>query len=77
MDGNRDGNENGIGEGRGDAKKRKKPHENCRHDQTLSFRTRHYLCRRGVALTSTQKLRLQGPVPVHAYRIEGVTGSEG
>ena len=45
--------------------------------QALSFRTRHHLCRQGVALASTQKLRSQGPVSVQAHRTEGVTGSEG
>ena len=33
--------------------------------------------RQGVALTSPQQLRSQGPVSVHAHRTEGVTGSEG
>ena len=45
--------------------------------QALSFRTRHHLCRQGVALASTRQLRLQGPVSVQAHRTEGVTGSEG
>ena len=45
--------------------------------QALSFRTRHHLCRQGVALGSTRQLRSQGPVSVHAHRTEGVTGSEG
>ena len=45
--------------------------------QTLSFRTRHHLCRQGVALASTRQLRSQGPVSVQAHRTEGVTGSEG
>ena len=45
--------------------------------QALSFRTRHNLCRQGVALAGTRKLRLQGPVSVHAYCTERVTGSEG
>ena len=35
--------------------------------QTLSFRTRHHLCRQGVALASTRR----------PYRTGGVTGSEG
>ena len=70
-DGNGDGNEDGIGEGEGEAKKRKKPHNNCRSDQALLFRTRHHLCRQGVALAGTRQLRLQGLVPVHAHRTEG------
>ena len=45
--------------------------------QALSFRTRHHLCRQGVALTSTRQFRSQGPVSVQAHRTEGVTGSEG
>ena len=45
--------------------------------QTLSFRTRHHLCRQGVALPSTRLLRSLGPVSVHAHRTEGVTVSEG
>ena len=45
--------------------------------QTLPFRTRHHLCRQGVALTGTRQLRSQGLVSVHAHRTEGVTGSEG
>ena len=45
--------------------------------QTLSFRTRHHLCRQEVALASTRQLRSQGPVSVHAHHTEGVTGSEG
>ena len=45
--------------------------------QALSFRTRHHLCRQGVALASTRKLRSKGLVSVHAHRTEGVTGSEG
>ena len=45
--------------------------------QALSFRTRHHLCRQGVALASTRQLRLQGPVSVDAHRTEGVTESEG
>ena len=48
-DGNRDddgsgnGNEDGIGEPGREAKKRKKPHKNCRRDQAFLFRTRHHL----------------------------------
>ena len=45
--------------------------------QALSFRTRHHLCRQGVALASTRQLRSQGPVFVRAHRTEGVTESEG
>ena len=45
--------------------------------QALSFRTRHHLCRRGVALASTRQFRSQGPVSVQAHRTQGVTGSEG
>ena len=45
--------------------------------QTLSFCTRHHLCRQGVTLVSTRQLRLQGLVSVHSHRTEGVTGSEG
>ena len=45
--------------------------------QALSFRTRHHLCRQGVALASTRQLRSQGPVFAQAHRTEGVTGSEG
>ena len=45
--------------------------------KALSFRTRHHLCRQGVALASTRQLRSQGPVSVHANHTERVTGSEG
>ena len=45
--------------------------------QALSFRTRHHLCRQGVALASIRQLRSQGPGSVHAHHTEGVTGSEG
>ena len=45
--------------------------------QALSFRTRHHLCRQGVALASTQQLRSQNPVYLHAHRTEGVTESKG
>ena len=45
--------------------------------EALSFRTRHNLCRQGVALASTRQLRSQDPVFVQAHRTEGVTGSEG
>ena len=44
--------------------------------QALLFRTRHHLCRQGVALASTRQLHSQGPVSVQAYRRERVTGSE-
>ena len=65
-DGDGDGNEDGIGEGRGEAKKRKKPHKNGRRNQALLFRTRHHLCRQGIALTSTRRLRAQDLMSVHA-----------
>ena len=42
--------------------------------QALLFRTRHHICRQGVALASTRQLRSQGPVSVQAHRTEGVTG---
>ena len=45
--------------------------------QALSFRTRHHLCRQGVALASTRRPHSQGPVSVQAHRTGGVTGSEG
>ena len=45
--------------------------------QALSFRTRHHLCRQGVALTSTRQPHAQGPASVEAHRTGGVTGSEG
>ena len=45
--------------------------------QALSFRTRHHLCRQGVALTSTRQLRSQGPASVQAHHTGWVTGSEG
>ena len=45
--------------------------------QALSFRTRHHLCRQGVALASTRQPRSQGPAYVQAHRTGGVTGSEG
>ena len=45
--------------------------------QALSFRTRHHLCRQGVAHAGTRQLRSQGPMFVHAHRTEGVTGSKG
>ena len=45
--------------------------------QALSFRTRHRLCRQGVALASTRQPRLQGPVSVQAHRTGGITGPEG
>ena len=43
--------------------------------QALSFRTRHHLCKQGVALASTRCS--QGPASVQAHRTGGVTGSEG
>ena len=66
-DGNRDGNEDGIGEGGRKAKKRKKPHNSCRHDQALLLRTRHHLCRQGVALAVIRQPRSQGLVSVLAH----------
>ena len=45
--------------------------------QALSFRTRRYPYRQGVALASTRQLRSKSPVSVHAHRTEGVTGSKG
>ena len=45
--------------------------------QALSFRTRHHLCRQGVALASTRQPRSQSPASVQAHRTGGVTGSEG
>ena len=48
-DGNGDGNEGGIGEDGGKQKKRKKPHNSCRHDPAVSFRMRRHLCRQEVA----------------------------
>ena len=44
--------------------------------QALSFRTRHHLCRQGVALTSTRQPCSQGPASVLAHRTGGV-GQEG
>ena len=45
--------------------------------QALSFRTRHHLCRQGVALASTRRPHSQGPASVQAHRTGGGTGSEG
>ena len=45
--------------------------------RALSFRTRHHLCRQGVALASTRRPHSQGPASVRAHRTGGVTGSEG
>ena len=45
--------------------------------QALSFRTRHHLCRQGVARASTRQPHSQGPASVQAHRTGGVTGSEG
>ena len=45
--------------------------------QALSFRTRHHLCRQGVALASTRWPNSQGPASVQAHRTGGATGSEG
>ena len=49
----------------------------CVLQQALSFRTCHHLCRQGVALASTRKLRSQGLVSVQAHRTEGVIGPQG
>ena len=67
----------GSGEGGREANKHNKSPKNYKRDQPLLFRTRYHLYRQGVALTGTQKLRLQGLVPVHAHLMEGVTESEG
>ena len=45
--------------------------------QALRFRTRHHLCRQGVALASTRRPHSQGPASVQAHRAGEVTGSEG
>ena len=45
--------------------------------QALSFRTRHHLCRQGVALASTRQPHLQGPASVQAHRTGEATGFEG
>ena len=45
--------------------------------QILSFRTRHHLCRQGVAPASTRQLRSQGHVSVHAHRTKEVAEFEG
>ena len=45
--------------------------------QALSFRTRHHLCRQGMARASTRRPHSQGPASVQAHRTGGVTGSEG
>ena len=45
--------------------------------QALSFRTRHHLCRQGMALASTRQPHVQGPASVQAHRTGEVTGSEG
>ena len=45
--------------------------------QALSSRTRHHLCRQGVALASTRRSHSQGPASVQAHHTGGVTGSEG
>ena len=42
-----------------------------------SHRTRHHLCRQGVALASTRRPHSQGPASAQAHRTGGVTGSEG
>ena len=63
--------------GRRNAKKRKRAHKSCRHDQALSFRTRHHLCKQVVVLASTRQLRSHGPVSLHAQCTDGLTGFEG
>ena len=45
--------------------------------QVHSFRTRHHLCRQGVALASIRQPHAQGPASVQAHRTGGVIGSEG
>ena len=45
--------------------------------QALSFRTRHHLCRQGVAFASTRRPHSQSPASVQAHRTGGVIGSEG
>ena len=45
--------------------------------QAFSFRTRHHICRQGVALASTRRPHSQGPASGQAHRTGGVTGSEG
>ena len=54
QDRNGKGNKDVIREGGEEAKRRKKPYENCRRDQELLFRTRHHLGRQGVALAGTR-----------------------
>ena len=76
MDGNGDGNEDGIRAAGGEANQHKNPHMSCRRNQSFSFRTHHHLCRQGMALAGTRKLRSQGTGPIHAHRTEGVTGYE-
>ena len=39
--------------------------------QALSFRTRHHLCKQGVAFASTRRPHSQGPASVHAHRTGG------
>ena len=72
-----DENGDGIGQGRGDVKTRKKPHKRCRRDQALYIRTHHHLCRQGLAFSGTRQLHCQGSVSVYAHRAEGITGFEG
>ena len=45
--------------------------------QALSFRTRHHLCRQGVALASTRRPHSQGPASIQTHRTGEVTRSEG
>ena len=45
--------------------------------EVARLRTRHHLCRQGVALASTRRPHSQGSASVQAHRTGGVTGSEG
>ena len=72
--GDGDGNEDGIREDGGEANEGKKSHKLCRRGQPFSLRTRHHLCRQGVALAGTRQLHSQGPMSVHVDRTRGVTG---
>ena len=71
-DGSGDGNESSRGNGNWIAECRRG--KSGRRDQALSFRTRHHLCRQGVALASTRQLRSQGPMSVYVHRTEGSGG---
>ena len=72
-DGNEDEKEDEIGESGREAKKGKKPHTNCRHDQAPYSVRIIISADRG---WRTRQLRSQGPVPVHTHRTEEVTGSK-